>query len=390
MGVALCFHSSDQKFHSHDLHQSHRNPADAVRPHREFCNDDRLRINAISSAGFLSRTYPVAGTILFVLLTASEARVFNKETSEGRRVPSSRLGHRGICGNGDLSTDEGGWTQALSEVLVLRVQEEPNTKPLGPSPDSRGTKAILAKLDEPIAMDFPGETPLEEVLAYIKKATKKGPDDAGIPIYVDPLGLGDVGSTLTSVVRINWRDAPLRVSLTRILDQLGFSFTVKDDVLIISSPTRIRQEMNEAAVFAKDASPNTSVVMAKLEKPIAMRFDASTPLDDILRYIKKATKGSPNDREIAITVVPSALEAVGMSLNSLVIIDLEGVPLKTSLRLLLKQLGLAYVVKEGRVIINTPEVLRKLQYTGASPDSPVKSIGRRSVPSRRRVSNAPD
>jgi hypothetical protein len=50
----------------------------------------------------------------------------------------------------------------LSEVLVLRVQAQPNTKPLGPSPDSRGTKAILAKLDEPIVMDFPGETPLEE------------------------------------------------------------------------------------------------------------------------------------------------------------------------------------------------------------------------------------
>jgi hypothetical protein len=360
MELALCFRSSHWTLHSHSPDQSRSDPARTIRPHREFCNDDRLRIDAISSAGFLSRAYSLGGTILFTLFLLSESRVFNKETSEGRAVPSV-LGHYGASASGGLLSSEGGCSQAFSEFSVLPVQEDPNTKPRGPSPESRRTKVILAKLDEPLAMEFPDETSLEEVLGYIKKATKKGADDPGIPIYVDPLGLRDVGSTMTSVVRINWRGAPLKVSLTRILDQLGFSYAVKDDILIISSPTRIRQEMSETAVFAKDASPNTSEVMAKLEKLIVMPFSAPTPLDDILRYIKKATKGSPNDREIAIIVVPGALEEVKVSLSSVVIIDVEGVPLKTSLRLVLKQLGLAYVVKEGRVIVNTAGAVRKLK-----------------------------
>jgi hypothetical protein len=90
--------------------------------------------------------------------------------------------------------------------------------------------------------------------------------------------------------------------------------------------------------------------------------------DDVGKYVKKATKGSPNDPEIAIILVPSGLEQVKVSLNSTIIMNIEGIPLKTSLRLLLKQCGLAYVVKDGRVIINTPDAVRKLKYTGANPE----------------------
>ena len=37
--------------------------------------------------------------------------------------------------------------------------------------------------------------------------------------------------------------------------------------------------------------------------------------------------------------------------------DLEGVPLKTTLRLLLRQLGLAYCVRDGVLIISSPQVI---------------------------------
>ena len=57
------------------------------------------------------------------------------------------------------------------------------------------TKAILAMLDESIPMDFAGETPLDDVLKYIKNATVKKPTDLGIQIYVDPLGLQEAERT---------------------------------------------------------------------------------------------------------------------------------------------------------------------------------------------------
>jgi hypothetical protein len=37
------------------------------------------------------------------------------------------------------------------------------------------------------------------------------------------------------------------------------------------------------------------------------------------------------------------------------------VPLKTTLRLLLKQLGLTYTIKDGLVVISSPEVIQRFE-----------------------------
>ena len=115
------------------------------------------------------------------------------------------------------------------------------------------TKAILARLEEPLAMEFPNEVPLDDVLQHIKRATKKGPNDLGIPIYVDPMGLLEAGildpklsideravvdlswKTMARVT-INEKGLPLKDTLARVLTSLGLAYMVKDDVLIISDP----------------------------------------------------------------------------------------------------------------------------------------------------------
>src|SRR6201999_4164881 len=43
-------------------------------------------------------------------------------------------------------------------------------------------------LDKPITMSFASETPLDDVLKYIKESTKDV-QGKSIPIYVDPIGL---------------------------------------------------------------------------------------------------------------------------------------------------------------------------------------------------------
>jgi hypothetical protein len=96
------------------------------------------------------------------------------------------------------------------------------------------TKQILEKLDQPIAMSFPNETPLEDVLKYIKSATQ-GANDSGIPIYVDPLGLQEADKTLTSPVSLDLEGVPLKTTLRLMLKQLGLTYTVKDGFLMITS-----------------------------------------------------------------------------------------------------------------------------------------------------------
>ena len=107
-------------------------------------------------------------------------------------------------------------------------------------------------------------------------------------------------------------------------------------------------------VAARDNTPGTRVIVDRLEKPIAMSFARETPLQDVLKYLQEATRG-PGDSGIPFFVEQIGLNAAERTLASPVTIDLEGVSLKTTLRLLLSQLGLSYCVKEGTVIISTPE-----------------------------------
>jgi hypothetical protein len=97
----------------------------------------------------------------------------------------------------------------------------------GTDPKSR---ALLAKLEEPIPMSFPNDTPLEDVLKYIKQATA-GPDDEGIQIYVDPAGLQMADKTMQSPIRMDLTGIPLRRTLKLVADQLQMAYGVKDGMV---------------------------------------------------------------------------------------------------------------------------------------------------------------
>ncbi len=224
-----------------------------------------------------------------------------------------------------------------------------------------GTSAILAKLEKPISLHFPNETPFVDVLKFIKSATKQAPHDPGIPIYVDPIELMRVKRTLSSTVKIDVDGVPLKVTLKQLVGQLGLAFAVKDDVLIITSSRALDAQARQRVVLATDASPATKAVLAKLEQPIDMPFGSATPLADVLRFIKSATEQGPNDPGIPIFVDPAGLQRAERTMVSVVTIELEGVPLKTSLRLLLAQLNLAFVVKDGSLAISSSDLTRRPQ-----------------------------
>jgi RNA polymerase sigma factor (sigma-70 family) len=106
------------------------------------------------------------------------------------------------------------------------------------------TQEILKKLNEPVAMSFANETPLEDVLKYIKAATA-GPKGDCLPIYVDPIGLAEAEKTLTSPVTMDLEGVPLKTTLRLLLKQLGLAYCVKDGLLYISSVDGILQELKE-------------------------------------------------------------------------------------------------------------------------------------------------
>jgi hypothetical protein len=116
-----------------------------------------------------------------------------------------------------------------------------------PDPSNR---AIWAKLDAPLAMPFSQETPLEDVLRYIKNATKSPEMPGGIPMYLDPAGLTEAEKTPASSVSVSLDGVPLRTTLRLMLDQLGLRYEVKDGVLTITSKSSSSASSSPAlAVF---------------------------------------------------------------------------------------------------------------------------------------------
>jgi RNA polymerase sigma factor (sigma-70 family) len=128
--------------------------------------------------------------------------------------------------------------EAPAPGSVVPRDETPNS----PSPgvaltNDKTSRVILAQLDEPLTMSFPQETPLEDVLKYIKQSTQNEKLNlpSGIPIYVDPVGLQQAEKTMSSPIQLDLDGVPLRRTLTLILNQIDLRYYVADGVLFITS-----------------------------------------------------------------------------------------------------------------------------------------------------------
>ncbi len=125
-----------------------------------------------------------------------------------------------------------------------------------------------------------------------------------------------------------------------------------------------------------DTSFRSKQIWTKLDEPIVMSFAQETPLSDVLKYIQAATTGKKESGGIPVYVDPIALQETEKTIDSPVALNLEGVPLKTTLRLALKQLGLAYCVIDGLLYIGTEEgVMQEL----SEAESELSETNRREV-----------
>jgi len=110
-------------------------------------------------------------------------------------------------------------------------------------------RRIEAALEKVVAMRFPQETSLKDVLKYIRERTK---DDKGrtIPIYIDPRAENEAEKTALGVidrpVSIDIDELPLRTTLRLVLKQAGLEYRIRDGLLFISTPDLFNEEDNPA------------------------------------------------------------------------------------------------------------------------------------------------
>jgi hypothetical protein len=100
-------------------------------------------------------------------------------------------------------------------------------------------------------------------------------------------------------------------------------------------------------------TPENARVYAALERNVRMSFIDETPLEKVLNHIQMETAGT-DGKSFSIELAPNVSETslVGPTIRS---VDFEGVPLRASLKLCLKQLDRTYHVKDGKLIIHSLE-----------------------------------
>jgi hypothetical protein len=132
------------------------------------------------------------------------------------------------------------------------------------------------------------------------------------------------------------------------------------------NPTGFEHRARRLRGLQSRHDPLTQAILDELDKPLDMPFANETPLEDVLKHINDSVRSAKLPNGIPFYVDPPSLEVVQKTKSSPVVLNLDGVPLKTTLRLMLKQLDLAFAVKDGFVIIGSPHCGSFLEELGAS------------------------
>jgi hypothetical protein len=100
------------------------------------------------------------------------------------------------------------------------------------------TEGIYDVLDQPVVTTYPDGATLEDVLKEINLCTSRAPKlPAGVPIYIDPVGLQEAERSMRSPVKRpeSADQLPLKEHLNRVLEPLGLGFSVNEGYLGITS-----------------------------------------------------------------------------------------------------------------------------------------------------------
>ncbi len=124
------------------------------------------------------------------------------------------------------------------------------------NPKSEG---IIDALDGPDLLSGHDDSTLDDVLKELKRRTTKNPNlpkiPAGIPIYVDPLGLQEAQVSLSSKVKqvqvYASGNASLGEHLWLLLDSVGLAYQVKDGFLMITSQDSLDRPLEHVEPYLR-------------------------------------------------------------------------------------------------------------------------------------------
>ncbi len=107
-------------------------------------------------------------------------------------------------------------------------------------------------------------------------------------------------------------------------------------------------------VSSENVAAANARILKALDEPVPMHFRDEATLEDVVKHIQAAITG-PDGKVIPIYLDPIGMQEAEKSPQAVVSLDINGVPLKSTLYLCLKQLDLAYCIRDGVLVITSEE-----------------------------------
>ena len=149
------------------------------------------------------------------------------------------------------------WKDLTRERLRMNDRLDPKKDPK--------TLAIEAKLNDPVSLNM-DKQPLGEAIAFLQNYT-------GLNIVLDPKAVQEEGLTSASPVDLVANNIRLKTALKLMLQPLGLTYKVEDDVLLITSPQATQEQTFSKPYYVGDLimppgkTPNNPLFNNPLNSP---------------------------------------------------------------------------------------------------------------------------
>jgi hypothetical protein len=198
---------------------------------------------------------------------------------------------------------------------------------------------VPPKFQKRVAVDFLN-TRLDDALDLLRQLT-----DANI--YVDHHALKEAGIDSDASVGMMLKDVSVATVLELIADSLSASLSARYEDGIAVIGTRRRQSLSQRFPWGNDGTPPSQQTVKRLTDSVADYDFIEAPLSQVLDYFSDAA-------QVEIFVNERTLDEAGISTDSPVTMNLQGVRPRTALRLILDSVhkSLFFSVVDGVVVVS--------------------------------------
>lgn len=210
-----------------------------------------------------------------------------------------------------------------------------------------GIRKILVALEDDTRLEF-SETPLAAVADFLS-------DQHDIPVRLDEPQLRAAGLSPNVPVTRNLKRVTLHSALRLILGQLGLTYVIRDEAVVITTAEEGRRSAHQGIIHADEVKREfekravfrraKEKISSALREITQLEF-IGTPLADIVVFLR-------DQHDIAIEFDERGLAAVGVKTDVRCTQNLKGVSLDQALTKLLGELGLTHAI-DDEVLLITP------------------------------------